>query len=118
MSRKFHIDAERMSRFDFEPVKDLRVRLKTDQDLKRRINEDLPGTLEDEGIVIDDALRQKISDKWHAQIKADTHAVMDRIPDSRKPYYRMIRSGQPVKVRVTINSESGEIITKPREGMS
>lgn len=115
MNRKFRIDAERLNRFDFEPVKDIRARLAASPDLKRRLEEDLPGTLEEEGIVIDDAFRQKVSDQWHDRITADTRSVMDRIPDSRKPYYRMIRSGQPVKVRVTIDRETGTITTAPRE---
>ena len=118
MKRKFHIDTDQLNRFDFEPVKDIRDRLKTDPDLKHRLEEDLPGTLEEEGIVIDDEFRQKISDQWHAQITADTHSVMDQIPDSQKPYYRMIQSGQPVKIRVTINREACEITTAPREGDS
>ncbi|NYT06468.1 MAG: hypothetical protein GKC04_08935 [Methanomicrobiales archaeon] len=116
MNRKFRIDAERLKRFDFEPVRDIKARGKASPDLQRRLEEDLAGTLEEEGIVIDDAFLQRVSDQWHARITADTRSVMDGLPDSRKPYYRMIRRGEPLKVRATIDRESGAVTTAPREG--
>ena len=115
MQRRFKIDPERLSRFSLEPFAELKHRIADDPDLKRRLQEDLPGTLEEEGIVVDDAFRKKVSDQWHAQIDADTRSIMETIPEGRKPYYRMIQSGEPVKVRVTIDPKTGEITTVPRE---
>jgi len=115
MQRRFTVDQERLKRFSFEPFAELQHRIADDPDLKRRLQEDLPSTLEEEGIVVDDAFRKKVSDQWHAQIEADTRSIMETIPASKKPYYRMIQSGEPVKVRVSINPTTGEITTVPRE---
>ncbi|MBR1369854.1 hypothetical protein RJ53_10345 [Methanocalculus chunghsingensis] len=115
MQRRFKVDPERLKRFSFEPFAGLQRRIAEDHDLKRRLQEDLPGTLEEEGIVVDDAFRQMVSDQWHAQIEADTRLIMATIPENRKPYYRMVQSGEPVKVRVSIDPKTGEITTVPRE---
>jgi len=109
------IKSRRLNRFVFEPVRDILARQKKSPELKRRLKEDLPGTLQAEGIVVDDAFRKAISEKWHARISEDVHSVMEKVPDERKPYYRMVRDGKPIRVRVTINRKDGTITVKPGE---
>ncbi len=115
MKTRFKIGSKRLKRFDFEPVRDLRARLKKSPDLKNRLKEDLPGTLRTEGIVIDEAFLRAVSLRWHAQITEDVHTAMERVPDDRKPYYRMVRDGKPIRVRATIDPEDGSVTVTPGE---
>ena len=115
MDKTVKIKSRRLNRFDFEPVRDILARQKKSPELKRRLKEDLPGTLQAEGIVVDDAFLKAISEKWHARISSDVRSGMDKIPDERKPFNRMVRNGQPIRVRVTNDREKGTHTTEPTE---
>ncbi len=113
--KNLKIGSKRLKRFDFEPVRDLRARLKKSPDLKRRMKQDMTGTLRAEGIAIDETFLRAVSDRWHAQIQEDVHSAMERVPEERKPYYRMVRDGKPLHVRAKVDPKDGTVTVTPGE---
>lgn len=114
MPYNVRVNKKRMDRFKLSPVEQLKASIDVKPDIKTRLNEDFKGTLEKEGVVIDDAFRQKIRDQWRSMIQADIREVMDRQPADKKPLYTMVRQGKPLKVKVKIDKTTGKKSVTPR----
>jgi len=102
---KYHtkLDKERLDRFKIESLRELKSSLEQRPDLKKQLEEDFRGTIEAEGIVIDDAFKQEISEQWRSMIREDVRKIMDKQPKDKKPLYTMVRKGKPLKLKVKID---------------
>jgi hypothetical protein len=99
---------ERLERFKVESLNDLKISLEQRPELKAQLEEDFTGTILAEGIVIDDAFKQEIHQKWRSMIDEDVRKVMDKQPEAKRPYYTMVREGKPLKVKVKIDRTTGK----------
>lgn len=108
MPYNVRVNKKRLDRFKLEPMNELKASIDKKPDIKTRLNEDFKGTLETEGIVIDDAFRQKIHEQWRSMIQADIREIMDKQPDDKKPLYKMVREGKPLKLKVKIDKTTGK----------
>ncbi len=99
---------ERLERFKVESLNDLKASLEQRPELKAQLEEDFTGTILAEGIVIDDAFKQEIHQKWRSMIDEDVRKVMDKQPEAKRPYYTMVREGKPLKVKVKIDRTTGK----------
>jgi len=103
MKEKHKVSKERLKRFEFTPVNEVKVSLASRPELGNRLKEDLEGALREEGVVIDESFKQQISDQWRAQIKADVRDVVARSPDAEDWYLKRIVEGKPIKIRVEVD---------------
>jgi hypothetical protein len=99
---------ERLERFKVESLNDLKISLEQRPELKAQLEDDFTGTILAEGIVIDDAFKQEIHQKWRSMIDEDVRKVMDKQPEAKRPYYTMVREGKPLKVKVKIDRTTGK----------
>jgi hypothetical protein len=110
---KAKIDMDRLDRFEVKSLKELKLSIAERPDLKRRLKEDLRGTLEAEGIVIDEAFKHEVSEQWRSMIRDDVRKIMDEQPMEKKPLYTMVRKGKPLKLKVKIDRTTGKKIITP-----
>ena len=113
MRYKAKIDMDRLDRFEVKSLKDLKRSIAERPDLKAKLKEDLRGTLEAEGIVIDDAFKQEVSEQWRSMIRDDVRKIMDKQPREKKLLYTMVRKGKPLKLKVKIDRATGKRIITP-----
>ncbi|HJH28320.1 MAG TPA: hypothetical protein C5S51_01285 [Methanosarcinaceae archaeon] len=104
---------ERLERFKVESLNDLKASLEQRPELKTQLEQDFAGTILAEGIVIDDAFKQEVHQKWRLMIDEDVRKVMDKQPEAKRPYYTMVREGKPLKVKVKIDRTTGKKSTTP-----
>ena len=112
---KYHtkLDKVRLERFKVESLRELKSSLEQRPDLKKQLEEDFKGTIEAEGIVIDDAFKREISQQWHSMIQEDVRKLMDKQPKDKRPLYTMVRKGKPLKLKVKIDPVTGKRIITP-----
>ncbi|NJD76155.1 MAG: hypothetical protein FIB08_03525 [Candidatus Methanoperedens sp.] len=103
----------KMDRFKVRSLNELKLSIAERPDLKRKLKEDLKGTLESEGIVINEEFKQEISDQWRLLIRNDIRKIMDKQPGEKKPLYTMVRKGEPLKLKVKIDKTTGKKIITP-----
>lgn len=103
----------KMDRFKVESLNELKLSIAKRPDLKRKLKEDLKGTLEAEGIILNEEFKQEISDQWRLLIRNDVRKVMDKQPEEKKPLYTMVRKGKPLKLKVKIDKTTREKIITP-----
>ena len=113
MRYKAKIDMDRLDRFEVKSLKELKRSITERPDLKEKLKEDLRGTLESEGIVIDEAFKQEASEQWCSMIRDDVRKIMDKKPKEKKPLYTMVRKGKPLKLKVKIDRTTGKKIITP-----
>ena len=113
VANRIRIEKKRLERFSVEPLKEFRTSLEQRPELKSQLEKDLKGTIEAEGIVIDDAFRQKVHNQWRSMIQADIRDKMDKLPDDKKRLYSMVRKGKPLKVKVKIDKTTGKRTITP-----
>ena len=113
MANSIKIKKEKLERITFEPLKEFRSSLEQRPELKEKLEKDFKGTLEMEGIVIDDAFRQEVSNQWRTMIQDDIRNKTDKLPDDKKRLYTMVRKGKPLKVKVKIDRTTGKRTVTP-----
>lgn len=64
MKKHVKIDKKRLERFEFKPVKDLKQKIEKKPELKTKLRKDFRGTLEAQGIEIDENFEEKIRKEW------------------------------------------------------
>lgn len=113
MKYKAKINMDRLDRFEVKSLNELKLSMAERPDLKRKLKEDLRGTLEAEGIVINEAFKQEVSEQWRSMIRDDVRKLMDKQPREKKPLYTMVRKGKPLKLKVKIDRTTGKKIITP-----
>jgi hypothetical protein len=108
MRKRVKVDKTRLERFKFEPVKELKATLKKKPELRTEIKSDFKGTLQAQGIKIDDDFRRQLSQEWKATIKQDIKRVADETPESENWYLKRVLENKPIKLKVHIDPETGE----------
>ena len=108
MKYQARLNKDRLVRFKVDSLKELKSSLEQRPDLKTKLEEDIRGTIEAEGIVIDDAFKQEIHQQWQSMIKKDVRNFMDKQPKDKKPLYSMVRKGKPLKLKVKIDPATGK----------
>lgn len=108
MRKRVKVDKTRLERFKFEPVNELKATLKEKPELRTEIKSDFIGTLQAQGIKIDDDFRQQLSQEWRATIKQDIKRVADETPESQDWYLKRVLDDKPIKLKVHIDPETGE----------
>ncbi len=104
----------RVEVFNIEGLKNLRVELEKDPNLKKRLKQDFEGTLKTEGVIVDEAFRKEVEKQCDVRMNGRIKARMAKLPKSKKVYYSMVASGKPIKVRVKIDRKKGKTIITPR----
>lgn len=107
MKKTVRVDLNRLERFEFDSVKELRSSLETRPELSDRLKVDFEGTLRDEKVVVDEVFKRRLHQQWRAQIQADIREKMSELPESKKRYYSRIVEGEPLKLRVNVDREAG-----------
>lgn len=108
MRKRVKVDKTRLERFKFEPVKELKATLKKKPELRTEIKSDFKGTLQAQGIKINDDFRLQLSQEWKATIKQDIKRVADETPESENWYLKRVLENKPIKLKVHIDPETGE----------
>jgi hypothetical protein len=106
-----------LERFNFTSIReigDLKKRVDENPDLRDRLKENFFGTLQDEGIDVDE-VKHRVVQIWRDQMGADLRQRMSELPEEKKKYYMRISEGKPLKLRVRINQETGEKTVQLRE---
>lgn len=105
-------------RMELPTAKPLREKWLKDPAFRKRLKEDVIGTLEAEGIRVDDALKERVLGEWRSGMEADMRRVVAKNPKKSKDWYlRRVVEGKPLKIHVKIDPETGEI-TKTLRGDS
>ena len=113
MRYKAKIDMDRLDRFEVKSLKELKRSITERPDLKEKLKEDLRGTLEAEGIVIDEAFKQEVREQWRSMIRDDVRKAMDKQPREKRPLYTMVRKGKPLRLKVKIDRATGKKTITP-----
>jgi hypothetical protein len=77
-------------------------------ELKERLKDNFVGTLREEGLEIDDAFLRETMDRWRAQVQEDIRREMLSRPASKRRYFQRVIEGKPLKLRVRVDSTTGE----------
>jgi hypothetical protein len=101
------IDKTRLERFEFKPVKKLRSSLKDKPKIREDLKKDFKGTLQAQGITVDDDFLQTVHREWRSQIKTDIQRVADE-RGSETWYLKKVLEGKPITVRVTVDLKEGK----------
>ena len=100
-------DKTRLERFEFKPVKKLRSSLKDKPKIREDLKKDFKGTLQAQGITVDDEFLQTVHKEWRSQIKTDIHKVAEE-RGSENWYLNRVLKGKPITVHVTVDRKEGE----------
>jgi hypothetical protein len=114
MNKRISIDKKRLERFDFKPVKELKTTIEKKPELKLELREDFRGTLNSQGITIDEDFKQQIRAEWRENIKSDIKRVANENPESKNWYLKQVLAEKPIKLRIKIDNESGTKIKSLR----
>jgi hypothetical protein len=115
MKKTVRVDLNRLERFEFDSVKELRSSLEKRPELSDRLKVDFEGTLRDEKVVVDEEFKRRLHQQWRAQIQADIRETMSGLPESKKRYYSRIVEGEPLRLRVEVDRETGRHGKRLRE---
>jgi len=108
MKKRVKVGKSRLDRFNFESIRELKAAQLERPELRESLKKDLTGTLESQGIIIDDDFRSRIRSKWRSTIKSDIRKVVDENPASDNWYLKRVIEQKPIKLSVSINRETGE----------
>ena len=108
MKKRVKVDRSRLDRFDFEPVRNIKAAQMEEPEIRESLKNDLIGTLEGRGIIVDNKFREKIRLEWRSIIKSDIRRVADENPESDNWYLKRVIEEKPIKLSVRINKETGE----------
>ena len=103
-----------LERFEFKPVKKFRSTLKDKPEVREDLKKDFKGTLEAQGITVDEDFLQTVHKEWRSQIKTDIHKVAEE-RGSENWYLNRVLKGKPITVHVTVDRKEGENRKKLRE---
>ncbi len=107
MQKRVKIDRTRLERFEFKPVKELKLTIEKKPELKQSLREDFKGTLEAQGITIDDNFKKQIRAEWRENIKSDIRRVAAENPESKNWYLKRVLADEPIKLKVKVDKASG-----------
>ena len=97
-------------RMELPTAKPLREKWLKDPAFRKRLQEDIIGTLEAEGIKVDDALTKRVLAEWRSGMEADMRKKVAMNPRKSKDWYlRRVVEGKPLRIHVKIDRETGEI---------
>jgi hypothetical protein len=97
-------------RMELPTAKPLREKWLKDPAFRKRLKEDVVGTLEAEGIKVDDALKERVLGEWRSGMEADMRKVVARNPKKSKDWYlRRVVEGKPLMINVKIDRKTGRI---------
>jgi hypothetical protein len=117
MSKRKTSEKEHATRIEFTAVKTIKEEMKERPELEKKLRKDFTGTLEAEGIKIDDDFKAKVLKEWRAAMKADMKKIVAENPKSKNWYLKRVVEGKPIKIHVKINRKTGKV-TKTLKGMS
>ena len=115
MQKRFTIDKKKLERFEFEPVLQLRAKVKDEPEIATNLKADFNATLEAQGIVIDDDFKMRVQTQWREQIRADVKRVAEANKD-KNWYLNRVLEGKPIKVSVKVDKKTGSHVKTPKEG--
>ena len=64
MQKRAKIDRTRLERFKFQPVRELKLSLDKKPEINKNLREDFQGTLQAQGITIDEDFKRQIRAEW------------------------------------------------------
>jgi hypothetical protein len=97
-------------RMELPTAKPLREKWLKDPAFRKRLKEDVVGTLEAEGIKVDDALKERVLGEWRAGMEADIRKFVAKNPKKSKDWYlRRVVEGKPLMINVKIDRKTGRI---------
>lgn len=117
MQKRVKIDRARLERFEFKPLKELRLTLDKKPEIKQNLREDFRGTLKAQGIIINDDFKRQIRTEWRETIKSDIRRVADESPESKNWYLKRVLADEPIKLKVKVDKESGTKTKSLRKGL-
>ena len=108
MRKRVKIDNTRLERFKFKEFDQIKSTIKKNPELSVKLKEDFIGTIEGQGIVLDDATLDSIRTEWRAQIHTDIRAKVEASPKKDEWYLTQVLKNKPIKLRVSIDKETGQ----------
>ena len=107
MQKRAKIDRTRLERFKFQPVRELKLSLDKKPEIKEKLREDFRGTLQAQGITIDEDFKRQIRAEWRETIKSDIRRVADENSQSKNWYLKRVLANEPIKLKVKVDKETG-----------
>lgn len=108
MRRTVKIDNTRLERFKFKKVDQLRATIKKNPELAIKLKEDFIGTAKAQGLTLNAEDLEAIRVEWKAQIQSDIRSKAETSPNSDQWYLTQVLEKKPIKLRVSIDRESGQ----------
>jgi hypothetical protein len=108
MQKKVRINSIRLERFKFKPVEELKTKLKTAPELSVKLKKDFKGTIKAQGISLDEEALSQIRTEWRTQIQTDIRAKAEVSPKKDEWYLTQVLENKPIKLRVSIDKETGQ----------
>lgn len=115
MKKIVRVDPKRIERFNFTSVKVLKTAVESKPELKASLETNFAETLKAQNIVIDEAFKEVLHTQWRAQIQTDITEQMAALPASKKRYYSRLTKGEPLKLKVIVDRETGKHVKEIRE---
>jgi len=110
MLKRNKIKQNKLERFKFKPVSELKKTLKNNPNLSIKLREDFTGTLKTQGITLNKKTIESIRTEWRTQIKTDIRKVAETAPKKDQWYLSQVLAEKPIKLRVKIDKEKGQHI--------
>ncbi len=107
MRKKISIDKYRLERFNFKPINELKSSIENKPEIKQKLKEDFIGTLNAQGITINEDFKKQIRAEWRETIKSDIKRVSDENSESKNWYLNRVLANEPIKLRVKVDKTSG-----------
>ncbi len=108
MKKRVKVDKRRLERFSFEPVREIKASLEERPIVYESLREDIRGTLESEGITVDEAFKNQVRAEWMSTINSDIRKVVNDNPKSRDWYLKRVLEEKPIKLSVKVDKETGK----------
>lgn len=105
--KKTKIDRSKFSGLDLPELELIRKRIASDPSLEERLKKDFQGTLQKEGIKVDDVFKGKVMERLNSKVRADLREVVKNRPEAKNWYLKRVVEGKPLKIRVHIDKETG-----------
>jgi hypothetical protein len=108
MRRTIKVDKNRLERFKFKNVDQIKRTIKKNPELSVKLKEDFIGTAKAQGVTLDAEALEEIRVEWRTQIQNDIKTKAKTSPKKDQWYLTQVLENKPIKLRVSVDKETGQ----------
>ena len=108
MRRTIKVESKRLERFKFKKVDQIRTTIQKNPELSVKLKEDFIGTVKAQGVNLDAEALESIRVEWKAQIQSDIKVKAEASPMKDQWYLTQVLDNKPIKLRVSVDKETGQ----------